>query len=29
MFYSNQEIEELPVRILGVVVELRAKFKHA
>ena len=28
MFYSNTEIEELPVRILGVVVELRAKFKH-
>ena len=28
MFYSNKEIEQLPVRILGVVVELRAKFKH-
>ena len=28
MFYSNREIEELPVRILGIVVELRAKFKH-
>lgn len=26
MFYSNKEIEELPVRILGKVVELRAKF---
>lgn len=28
MFYSNKEIKELPVKILGVVVELRAKFKH-
>ena len=28
MFYSNKEIEELPVRILGVVVELRGKFKN-
>lgn len=26
MFYSNQEIMELPVRVLGKVVELRAKF---
>ncbi len=26
MFYSNKEIEELPVRIWGKVVELRAKF---
>ena len=26
MFYSNEEIEQLPVRILGKVVELRAKF---
>ena len=26
MFYSNQEIEELPVVVLGKVVELRAKF---
>ena len=26
MFYSNQEIAELPVRIWGKVVELRAKF---
>lgn len=26
MFYSNKEIERLPVRILGKVVELRAKF---
>jgi repressor LexA len=26
MFYSNKEINELPVRILGKVVELRAKF---
>lgn len=26
MFYSNKEIKELPVRILGRVVELRAKF---
>ena len=25
-FYSNQQIEELPVRIIGKVVELRAKF---
>ena len=25
-FYSNKEIEELPVVILGKVVELRAKF---
>lgn len=26
MFYSNREIEETPVRILGKVVELRGKF---
>ena len=26
MFYSNKQIEELPVTILGRVVELRAKF---
>ena len=26
MFYSNKQIEELPIRILGKVVELRAKF---
>lgn len=26
MFYSNSDIEELPVRILGKVVELRAKY---
>jgi len=26
MYYSNSEIESLPVRILGKVVELRAKF---
>lgn len=26
MFFSNKEIEEKPVRILGKVVELRAKF---
>ncbi len=26
MFYSNREIDEKPVRILGKVVELRAKF---
>lgn len=26
MFYTNKEIEELPVLILGKVVELRAKF---
>lgn len=26
MFYSNEEIETLPVRIIGKVVELRAKF---
>ena len=26
MFYSNDEIEKLPVRILGKVIELRAKF---
>jgi repressor LexA len=27
IFYSNQEVEELPIRILGKVVELRGKFK--
>ena len=26
MFFSNKDIEELPVRIVGKVVELRAKF---
>lgn len=26
MIFSNQEIEEMPVRIIGKVVELRAKF---
>ena len=26
MFYSNKQIEQLPIRILGKVVELRAKF---
>ncbi len=26
MFYSNKDIQELPVRILGKVVELRGKF---
>lgn len=26
MFYNNQEMEQLPVRIIGKVVELRAKF---
>ncbi len=26
MFFTNQEIEELPVRLFGRVVELRAKF---
>ena len=26
MFFSNEEIEALPVTILGKVVELRAKF---
>ena len=26
MFYSNKQIEQLPVRILGKVIELRAKF---
>ena len=26
MFYSNKEIEQLPITILGKVVELRAKF---
>lgn len=28
MFFSNQEIEELPVRILGVVVEVRRKIRR-
>ena len=27
MFYSNKDIEQLPVRIFGKVVELRAKFR--
>lgn len=26
MFFSNREIQELPVRVIGKVVELRAKF---
>ena len=26
MFYTNKEIEQLPIRIIGKVVELRAKF---
>lgn len=26
MFYSNEQIEQLPVRVLGKVIELRAKF---
>ena len=26
MFYTMQEIEDLPVEVLGKVVELRAKF---
>lgn len=26
MFYSNKDIEELPIRIIGKVVELRGKF---
>lgn len=26
MFYSNEDVEKLPVKILGKVVELRAKF---
>ena len=26
MFFSNEEIEDKPVRIIGRVVELRAKF---
>lgn len=26
MFFSNEEVEQLPVRILGRVIELRAKF---
>lgn len=28
MFYDNNSIKDLPVRILGVVVELRGKFKN-
>lgn len=28
MFYSIRDIEELPVKIIGVVVELRGKFKN-
>jgi len=27
MFYSKQDIKNLPVKILGKVVELRRKFK--
>ena len=27
MFYNNNDIESLPVTILGKVVELRAKFQ--
>ena len=26
MFYSNEDVKKLPVRIMGKVVELRAKF---
>ena len=26
MFFSNREIDELPVQVIGKVVELRAKF---
>ena len=26
MFYSNDDVKKLPVRIIGKVVELRAKF---
>ena len=26
MFYSNKDIEELPIKIIGKVVELRGKF---
>ncbi|MBR2354619.1 MAG: S24 family peptidase, partial [Clostridia bacterium] len=26
MFYNNKEIEQLPIRIIGKVIELRAKF---
>ena len=26
MFYSNKEIEQLPIKIIGKVIELRAKF---
>lgn len=26
LFFSNKEIEQLPVRVVGKVVELRAKF---
>lgn len=28
VFYSNKEIEEKPVKILGIVVEFRRKIKH-
>lgn len=28
LFYSNQEVSELPVRIIGVVVELRRKVQR-
>lgn len=27
MFFTNQQVQDLPVRIIGKVVELRAKFK--
>lgn len=27
MFYTNKQIEELPVRVFGKVVELRAKIR--
>ena len=27
MFYTQKQVEELPVRIFGKVVELRAKFR--
>ena len=26
LFYTNKQIEQLPVRIIGKVIELRAKF---
>lgn len=28
IFYSNEEIDNLPIRIVGVVAELRAKFRR-